>query len=135
MTKLTRRLLILSLASVPAIGIFALREQPLAWIKGCLQDAFGKNIAQSEETTLFVTDYLVQLKSELPIDFARVIGYPRWFAPKDPKEPADREKVINAFILSTNIILSKQTNAELEYLGLFDPYANACSNPLSAHAL
>ncbi len=136
--KITRRRFwtaIAGLAALTAIGLprgaaFVTTRRILAVI----ETAFGPEIAATPAAKAFAQAYLEAMPENGPDN--SVLNDAAFALSVFFRQPRYTERglfngVVNAFARSTNVVSRSDESQELEFVLLFDPYLNPCSNQLS----
>ncbi len=105
-------------------------------LRHILRVSFGDTIADDPEASLFITD-VAAIWDDITPPAQRVTKPTTWMlSPLLVGPRAERENltevVTQTFMHSTNAIRAHEAGEPLVYLGMPDPYANPCANPLSA---
>ncbi|MDF0602671.1 hypothetical protein P1J78_18180 [Psychromarinibacter sp. C21-152] len=105
-------------------------------LRRILRDGFGDKIAGNPEAAVFIVDVAAIWNDTTP-PAQRITKPTTWMlSPLLPGPRAERagleEAVIRTFLRATNAVRAHETGEPLVYLGMPDPYARPCANPLSA---
>ncbi len=134
-----RRTLLAGGLGAAALGVAAplLTRRIEDEVQGILRDGFGDTIARAPEADVFVADF-TRLWTDTNGPLERFGKRVTWMLGSLlPAARADErtnlaETVTFAFLRSTNAVRALETGEPLVYLGMPDPYASPCANPLGA---
>ncbi len=100
---------------------------------------FGRDIAQSKDTSAFLDDYLNFLRGNQDRNAQIAAIYFRLKPAALPSlmgaESEIRANMLQHFARSTTAIMAAETGAEFRYVGLFEPSLTPCQNQLSSIAI
>ena len=127
--RISRRSLLIAGGAVllpPTLLRFSTKDD----LKELLTAHFGAAIADHPETTKFLDVLAARLRSR-----TRMVGVIRSYYDSITSLPALEnpfaERLIYAFLTSTNVLAALDGRETLEFSGLFEPYATPCSNRLA----
>lgn len=137
--RLRRRTLLASLgAFVIAVGAFSVAFGYRSWLRLQLMEAFGEEIAGSEETDVFLDDFLEHVKATEPDYWERVAYFravPVRLKLREHFESRLRRELLWMFLHSTNAVQAQEMGQDFTHVALYLPYENACTNQLAFNAL
>ncbi|KMW60589.1 hypothetical protein AIOL_000751 [Candidatus Rhodobacter oscarellae] len=126
-------------AGVGAAGAWIWSRSIEAELRSILRRNFASRIADAEGSTAFIDDFarLWRGRTSLHNQSYR----PRFWATAVWSQKAQREReafeanVLAHYLRATNVIRADETDQDLIYLGMPNPYESPCSNPISSEWL